>query len=257
MKNIIKENMLKGQKVLGTFCAIGNEVSIECLGYSGLDYAIIDTEHGPGDAETALNLIRTAKYVGFSPFVRVKDSNRNSILKMLDVGAMGLIIPNVQSVDEVKEIVKYGKYFPLGERGIAPASGTNYWTKDYAKQGFHHYFEVCNNETLLIPQCETKGCLDVIEEVAAVEGVDGIFIGPFDLSTALGKPGLFADPEVSGAISRILKACRDAGKFAFIYANSEEDAAKYFKMGFDAVALGIDAINLINVYKGIVQRVRP
>ena len=256
MRNSIKESMLKGEKVLGTFCAIGNEISIECLGYSGLDYVIIDTEHGPGDTETALKLIRTAKYVGFTPFVRVKDSSRNSILKMLDVGAMGLIIPNVQTVEEVKDIVKYGKYFPLGERGIAPASGTDYWTKDYAKQGFDHYFEVCNSETLIIPQCETKACLDVIETVVAVEGVDGIFIGPFDLSTALGKPGKFTDPEVSGAIARILKACKTAGKFAFIYANTEEDAKKYFEMGFDAVAIGIDAIVLINVWKGIVQKIR-
>ena len=257
MKNAIKSAMLSGKKVLGTFNELGSEIAMECLGHAGLDFAIIDTEHGPFDVETALNLVRAAKLSGVTPLVRVKDSNRNSILKMLDVGAMGLIIPNVQSLDEVKDIVRFGKYFPIGERGVAPTSGSDYWTGDDASHGLEHFFELSNSETLLIPQCETKGCLEAIEQIVAVEGVDGIFIGPYDLSTALGKPGRFSDPEISGAIQRILKACRDAKKLAFIYAGNEPAAKEDFKMGFDAVALNMDAIVLINAYKDIAARVRP
>ena len=257
MKNAIKSAMLSGRRVLGTFNELGSEIAMECLGYSGLDFAIIDAEHGPFDAETALNFVRAAKYSGITPLVRVKDGNRNSILKMLDVGTMGLIIPNVRSLDEVKDIVKFGKYFPLGERGVAPTPGSNYWTSDYASHGLERYFEVSNSETLLIPQCETKGCLDAIEQIAAVDGVDGIFLGPYDLSTALGKPGQFSDPEMTGAVRRILKACKDAKKFAFIYAGNEAAAEEDFKMGFDAVALNMDSIILINAYKDIVARLRP
>ena len=251
MKNKIKEKMLKGEKTLGTFHEIGSAVAVECLGYSGLDYVIIDTEHGPFDVETVQNYARAAKVSGITPLVRVKDGQRNSILKMLDVGAMGLIIPNVQSVEEVKNIIKYGKYFPIGERGIAPTSGSSYWYTDYASQGLDHYFEVSNNETLLLPQCETRGCLDNIEEIVALEGVDGIFVGPYDLSTALGKPGQFGDEEVKGAIQKVLDACKKAGKFSFIYAGTESDIKKNYQMGYDSVTYNMDAIVLTEAYKKI------
>lgn len=256
MKNRLKEKMLKGEKVLGTFGEIGNEIAMECLGYGGLDFAIIDTEHGPFGTETALNLIRAAKYTDITPLVRVKDGNRNSVLKMLDAGAMGLVIPNIHTVREVAEIVSYGKYYPVGERGVAPTAGTHFWTEDYAARGLAHYFAVSNRETLLLPQCETRGCLESIEEIVNMDGVDGIFIGPFDLSTALGKPGQLNDPEVRKAIEHVLQTCQEAEKFAFIYSGTEKDAETRFEMGFDAVAYGMDTTVLINTWKEIVARVK-
>lgn len=174
---------------------------------------------------------------------------------MLDVGAMGLVIPNIKTIDEVKEIVNYGKYFPLGNRGVAPTSGSNFWMTDYAQQGLDHYFEVSNNETLIIPQCETVESLEIIEDIANLEGVDGIFVGPYDLSTALGKPGQFDDEEVVQAIQRILDACKAANKFSFIYAGSEEDVKHRFAQGYQSVTFGMDAIHLANAVKGIVSRV--
>lgn len=256
MKNLIKERIQNGEKVLGTFHEIGSATGIETLAYGGLDYVIVDTEHGPFDVESVQSFVRAAEGAEITPFVRVKDSARNSILKMLDVGAKGLIIPNVHTVDEVKQLVEYGKYFPLGNRGVAPTSGSKFWTADYASQGLDHYFEVSNNETLLIPQCETRGCLENIEEIVNIEGIDGIFVGPYDLSTALGKPGQFEDQEVIDAIDRVLKACKDSGKLAFIYAGNLQDTIKDFKMGYDAVCFGMDAIILINAVKDLVASVK-
>lgn len=120
MKNKLKEKMLRGEKTLGTFHELGSASVIECIGYAGFDYVVIDSEHGPFETETALNYIRAARSVDLVPLVRVKDSSRGSILKMLDVGAMGLIIPNINSVEEVRELVNYGKYFPVGQRGGLP-----------------------------------------------------------------------------------------------------------------------------------------
>jgi 4-hydroxy-2-oxoheptanedioate aldolase len=118
-----------------------------------------------------------------------------------------------------------------------------------ATQGTKEYFETCNRETLLIPQCETMGCLENIEEIAAIEGVDGIFIGPYDLSVALGKPTQFEDPEFLAAVGRIVSACRSARKLTFIYAGSLEKAKDYWRAGFDAVAYSNDAAEAIKALR--------
>ena len=121
MKNLLKEKMLNGEQTLGTFHKMGSEIAIELLAYCGMDYVLIDTEHGPFDVESTARFIRAADLAGTTPLVRIKDGERNSILKILDVGAMGLIIPNIETVEEVKSVVSNGKYQPIGNRGIAPA----------------------------------------------------------------------------------------------------------------------------------------
>lgn len=256
MKNLLKEKLEQGQKVLGTFHEIGSASAVEALGYGGLDYVIIDSEHGPFDTERVQAFVRAAKGAQITPFVRVKDGQRNSILKMLDIGAQGLIIPNIHSVEEVKKVVEYGKYFPLGNRGVAPTSGSSFWTADYATQGLDHYFEVSNRESLIIPQCETRGCLENIEEIVTIDGVDGIFVGPYDLSTALGKPAQFADQEVIEAIARVLKACKDAGKYSFIYTGTVEGVKANYKLGYESVCFGMDAIILIDAVKSLVKAIK-
>ena len=107
-----------------------------------------------------------------------------------------------------------------------------------------------------MPQCETAGCLDRIEEIAAIEGIDGIFIGPYDLSTALGKPGQFTAPEVISAIDRILKACQQAGKFSMIYADDTAAAKRRFQQGFDSVAVNMDTILFIRMIQNLVRDLR-
>lgn len=256
MKNTVKQKILAGQRVLGMFHELGSATAVEMLGYGGLDLVVLDAEHGPFEAERIQELIRAANGAQLVPMVRAKDSERNSILKMLDVGAMGLIIPNVQSVAEVRRIVEYGKYFPLGNRGIAPTSGSKFWSADYAAQGLEHYFAVSNSETLLIPQCETRECLESIEEIVAIEGVDGIFVGPYDLSAALGKPGQFNDPAVAEAIDRIVAVCKASGKLSFIYAGGLEDVAKRYAQGYDAVCCGMDALILRDAVRSIVSSIK-
>ena len=116
--NKVKAKMDQGQKVIGSFFTMGSVPVLEILSMAGLDFLMIDTEHGPYDVETAQQLIIACESRGITPFVRVKDYNRNSVLKMLDVGAMGLLIPFIKNVDQVKELVGYAKYKPVGERGF-------------------------------------------------------------------------------------------------------------------------------------------
>ena len=256
MKNEMKEKMKSGEKMLGTFFEIGGNTAVECLGIAGLDFFIIDTEHGPFDVESAMGFVRTAELRQITPLVRVKDATRPSILKMLDIGAKGLIIPCVQTVEEVKKLVEYGKYYPVGQRGFAPARAAGFGFDPFAKD-IAAYFETCNRETMIIPQCETLGCLENIEEIVSMEGVDGIFVGPYDLSVALGKPAQFADPQIVAAIDRVLKACQVAGKFSFIYAGAKEGAKKYFAEGFNGVAFSMDAIVYINAYRELIKEIKP
>ena len=255
MKNTAREKMLAGERTLGTFFELGSATAAECLGFSGLDYIIIDTEHGPYNPQSALEYIRAAKLYNVTPFARVQEISRAAILKLLDAGAMGIVVPCVNTVEDARRIVEYGKYSPAGERGVANTAGSGFWFEDYASHGMREYFDISNRETMLIPQCETLGCLEHIGEIAAMPGIDAIFVGPFDLSTAMGIPGQFDVPEFQEALRRIQTACRKAEKPSLIYAASEEAAKADFALGYDSVTFGMDATTLTNAYRAAVKNI--
>ena len=256
MKNTLREKMLRGEKTIGSFFTLGSGSVAECMGLAGLDYMIIDTEHAAFDPLSVLEFSRTAKLYGTTPLARAQEISRPAILKLLDAGAMGLNIPCVNSVEEARLIVSYGKYAPLGERGVAPSAGTDFWMADYAQQGLEHYFETCNRETLLFPQCETLGCLENLEQIVALEGIDGIFVGPYDLSTAMGFPGQFYRSEFKDALRHIQTVCAKAGKPCMIYAASEAAVEEAFSMGYNSVAYGTDAQVLISAYKNTLKSLK-
>jgi len=255
-KNEMKAKLRSGEKVLGTFFELGGGTAVECLGLAGLDFFIIDTEHGPFDVESSMEFVRAAGLYDISPLVRVKDAARSSILKMLDIGAQGLIVPGVRTADEVKQIVEHGKYYPMGRRGVAPTRIAGFGFNPLMRD-LETWFAWNNGETMIIPQCETSECLDGIEEIAAIEGVDGIFVGPYDLSVALGKPGRFDDPAYNAAVDRVLKACRAAGKFSFIYTGDANATKKYFADGFDGVACGMDTMLYVSAFKNLIAAAKP
>ncbi len=236
-KNKIKEKMENGGKVAGAFMSLGYSGVVEILAMAGLDFIMIDTEHGPFDVETASQLIIAAENRGMTPFVRVKDFHRNSILKMLDVGAMGLLIPFIKTVDEVKELVSYGKYKPIGDRGCGFGRKSGYGLEQMVAN-IEDYFNWANENTLLIPQCETVEALESIEDIVAIKGVDAIFIGPFDLSVAMGIPKQFNHPDFLAAQDRVLKACKKENKYCFTLGMNPADAKAKFDLGFDGVLTG-------------------
>lgn len=255
MENKIKEKILNGETVLGTFFNIGGSTAVECLGIAGLDFLIIDTEHGPFDVESSMDFIRAAELREITPLVRVKDSSRSSILKMLDIGAKGLVVPCIETVEQVKQIVEYGRYYPVGKRGFAYGRAVAYGFESFVGN-MNEYFKTCNEKTMILLQCETQGCLNNIEEIVNIDGVDGIFVGPYDLSIGMGKAAQFTDPEFTKAINRIVKACKDAGKFIFIYSADSSMAKKYLADGFNGVAINMDVMVYINAFKALIKDVR-
>lgn len=254
MENVLKQKFSNGQKTIGAFVESCSALIVECLGRTGLDYVILDNEHSPVEAETSMEMIRAAELFGMTPIVRVRETSRPAIMKVLDVGAQGIIIPNVHSVAQVDEIVSYAKYQPIGKRGFA-ASRKDGWGFD-APDGVAAKMAYFNENTLVIPQCETRGALDAVEQIAAHPGVDGIFTGPYDLSIAMGMPGEFDRPEFQAALDRIVTACHENHKFCIIYAGVIENAAAFFKRGYDSVAYNVDTAILIEAYRDRVAQLR-
>lgn len=245
--NKFKEMIDKGQKPLGIFAEMSSTYAVECLGRAGFDYVIIDNEHSPIEAETSAEMIRAAELCGITPFCRVREISRPAILKLLDVGAKGLIVPNVNSVEDVKKLVSYCKYMPIGNRGFCP-SRKDGWGYDL-NMTVAETMEYFNKEVLLIPQCETVGALESIEKITAVDGVDGIFIGPFDLSISMGIPGQFNNPVFLQALERIQKACREMKKFCILFTGTADGVVDGIHKGYDSMTYSLDAGLMIDCFK--------
>ncbi|MBQ9662415.1 MAG: hypothetical protein IJV40_04600 [Oscillospiraceae bacterium] len=242
-----------GKTTFGTFFELGGRGAMESLSRSGLDYVIIDTEHGCFSEETTADYILAAENGGLLPYVRIGDTRRPYVLRMLDIGARGLIIPNIRTVDQVRELVSHAKFPPLGNRGYCP-NRTSGWGADEWSSDVFSYMETCNRRCKLIPQCETKEALEQIEEIAAIPGVDGIFVGPCDLSIALDIPLQFDNPILISAVERILKACQDNGKESVIFAANMKDAVKWARKGFDSIAYSLDASVFIQAFQALTKQ---
>ena len=243
--------MERGEKTVGSFFESGSTAALEMMGLTGLDYVVIDTEHGPFDAERAGEFVCAAERHNLTPLARVNEISRPAILRLLDVGCKGLIVPQVHSIEDVRKIVEYGKYYPLGERGVA-GERANCFTYDMGGS-LNDWFRIANEETLLIPQCETVGCLKDIDNIVRVDGIAGMFVGPYDLSTAMGIPGQFDNPDFLKAIQKVVDACHAAGKFCITYCDSAQKARQYFAMNFDSATIGLDVCILVDGYRQVVR----
>ena len=254
--NRIREKFLNHELSVGTFTQLSSTVAVECLGRTGLDYVLIDTEHSAVGIEFLSSAITAADAAGIVPLVRINDITRSKVPQPLDYGAQGLIVPAVETVDQVRRLVEYAKFPPVGNRGFCPTRDGGYGYDEISMQGTEAYFAHANRETLLIPQCETVGCLEHIEEITAMDGVDGIFVGPFDLSIALGRPMAFDCDEMRAALDRILNACHKNNKMAFIFCGDAQAAKTRAAQGFDSVTAGLDIMALVDSYRAMVQDIR-
>ncbi|MBU5436292.1 HpcH/HpaI aldolase/citrate lyase family protein [Pseudoflavonifractor sp. MSJ-37] len=254
MENKLLDRWNDKQTAYGTFTQLKSTVAVENIACAPFDFVIIDGEHQEIGTDTMTAAIAAAEAAGMAPMVRIGEISRRSVLHPLDAGAAGLIIPAVKTAEEVRTLVAYAKFAPLGDRGYLPTRDCRWGTRP----GFAPtaYMEEANRRTILMPQCETRECLEHIEEIAAIDGVDGIFVGPMDLSIALGIPLQLDAPELRRAIDRIVAACRASGKMTMTFAGDAETAHRYVEQGFDSVAVGADTFLLIHAYQALYDQLK-
>jgi 4-hydroxy-2-oxoheptanedioate aldolase len=233
--NTFKDKLKKGDAVYGPFMKTGDAAFVECAGHAGFDFVILDMEHGPVDFFNLQHLIRGAESAGILPIVRTYDVSETAIAKALDLGAMGVQVPQIRSAEEAGEAVRAAKYFPKGERGVCRfvrAAG-------YSSIPRNKYFEQAN-EALVILQVEGTQALNHLDEILSVDGVDILFVGPYDLSQSLGVPGQVSHPDVIAAIRQITQQAKQAGTVTGVFCDTPEAAALWRNAGIQYLSYSVD-----------------
>ncbi len=202
--NNLKRTLNEGGLVIGTMLSeVRNPNVAYMLAQCGYDYFIIDNEHGTYSPETVSNMIAAARGSGLSVIVRIPEIRRETILKPLDSGAAGLLVPQVNTADQAREIIVHAKYPPVGDRGV----GLRRAHSRYGRVDAAEYLKQANEETFIAVQAENPTAIENLEEIAAVPGIDCVFVGPFDLSVSLGIPGQVTHPREVEAIDRVIEVC--------------------------------------------------
>ncbi|MGI6574760.1 MAG: HpcH/HpaI aldolase family protein [bacterium] len=234
-KNSIKHMMLAGKPVLGVFQGFYSPDVTEMFGFTGFDFVIIDTEHGYMSPEACQSMIRAAECVGITPIIRIPNNEREYVLRALDIGAMGVQVPMINSKADAERAGRYSKYPPKGIRGLAMSTRASTYGLDLA--GPTH-IETSDAEALVIVQIETQQGVDNLDEIVQAENVDVVFIGPTDLSQCIGFSCQPNHPTVQATIQKIIEKTVAAGKIAGIFANTVEESKKCIEMGARYIACG-------------------
>ena len=250
--NLVKERLKKGECVFGVFANGLSPEMMEIMTLAGFDFIVFDSEHASSSPETNRLLLMAADGRGEDVFIRVPNKISSSILQNLDVGAKGLLVPQVNSRKEAEQVVYDAKYFPEGMRGVATPRASDYGMSVPIKD----YMKWANENLLIAVQCENIKCLDELDDIAAVEGIDVIFIGPFDLSQSMGIPGQVYDEKIEHVMELVLNATKKHGKYAGIYTGSVEMAKKYRDMGFQYIIVGSDIKHFSTECRRVVKELK-
>ena len=237
MLEALKVRWRRDELTLGAWCLLPNALSAEMLAKGGFDWVLVDMQHGCMDYETALNMIRAIDLGGVTPLVRVPWNEPGIIGRMLDAGAMGVVVPMIQDAEDARRAVDACLYPPAGRRSFGPI---RVGTRDGAG-----YFASANQRVAVMPMIETADALANVEAIAAVPGVDALFVGPFDLSIALGLPPGDNDgePLFDAALARIGEAARATGIATAVLANADLTPLRA-RQGFRMISVVTDAMVL-------------
>jgi 4-hydroxy-2-oxoheptanedioate aldolase len=233
--NTFKEKLKDGKPVFGPFMKSTDPAFIEVAGYSGFDFVILDMEHGPVSFSGLQNLIRAAIIANIVPIVRTADSDEGSISKPLDLGAFGVQVPQVTSGAMAESCVQAARFFPKGSRGVCRFVRA----AEYSSLPREDYFRKAN-EILIIIQLEGKEAILDIDNILKIDGIDIIFIGPYDLSQSLGWPGQINHPNVVEAMNDVVKRARSAGKVVGTFTDTKEAAVMWKKAGVQYISYSVD-----------------
>ena len=251
-ENRVKRMLKEGKSVIGTFVKITDPCTVELISNAGFDVIVIDNEHTSMNKETVVNLIRTADATGIVPITRVRENSRQQILQALDAGSFGVMIPETATKEDVELVVSRAKYAPLGNRGYSASQRS----ANYGMMNPKEYAELSNANTMVVVYCETMEAINNLDAMLAVEGFDVLFVGPFDLTQALGVIGEPNHPKVLEMIDMIVKKVRAAGKAAGIIASDAEKAKALIAQGFQLIIVGSDQNFIQTLGKQYIKAIR-
>jgi 4-hydroxy-2-oxoheptanedioate aldolase len=233
-RNAFKHGLANGERKVGFWCSLASPIVAEILAGAGFDWVLIDGEHGPNDISSLLVQLQAMRGGTAEPIFRVPWNDMVMIKRAMDVGARSLLVPFVQNAEEARRAVEAARYPPLGIRGVSVLPRAN----DYGRiTGYHANAHL---DTCILVQLETRAALKEIEAIAAVDGVDGLFVGPSDLAANFGHLGNTKRPEVVAAIEDAVRRIRATGKAAGMLTNNLDEADALFAQGFNFVSVGND-----------------
>jgi 4-hydroxy-2-oxoheptanedioate aldolase len=232
--NAFKQRLSSGKPLIGLWLTLASPTATEIAAGAGFDWLLIDMEHAPNELPDVLHHLRAAEGGTAEPVVRVPWSEPVAVKRLLDIGARSLLFPFIQSADEARRAVRSTRYPPDGIRGVAGVSRATRYGRVAG------YYDRAPSEICVIVQIETRKAVDAIEEIAAVPGVDALFVGPSDLSADLGFKGNWSSPEAWAKILEAGARIQKTGKPAGFLSGREEDCRKVLEAGFGFVAVGSD-----------------
>lgn len=247
MKSNLKARLKNGEQVLGTMVTVFDNPEVaKLIKVIGFDFFIVDSEHGNMDYGTVANMFAVAREAGIPAFVRIPEVRREVILKYMEIGAKGLLLPNTETVEQAKKLVEYSKYYPLGNRGVSLMRGHTGFEKP---ESATDYMKETNEETILMVQIESPTGVKNIEEILDVEGIDAAFIGPNDLSQSMGIMGQTDRPEFIDAVDKVIAAAKSKQKYSGIHLMSTDALKPWMEKGMTLNLWANDIIMMINAGK--------
>lgn len=235
MKNL-KKRLKQGDTLNGCWLSLGSSLTAEIVGQAGFDWVLIDLEHGAGSEKDVLYQLQALEHTSAGAIVRVESAESQRIHRVLDMGAEGIMCPKISNPADAQKVVDGLHYPPHGSRGVAKMVRATGFA-----QNFDHYYQEAQETILGVVQIETVEVLNHLDEVAAIEGVDVLFIGPADLSMELGIFGQFDHPRFKEALKETVNAAQKAGKATGILFFNPDDYQTYHNLGIRLIACGADA----------------
>lgn len=249
MIGTFRKRLRAGETLLGTLVTLPTAAIAEILAEVGFDWLFIDGEHGPFDTYDVLTMLQA---VGdrVACVVRVPGSEEAPIKKILDQGAEGIIVPQLNTVDQAAAVVRYARYWPGGSRGVGLSRAQGYGLR------FQDYLQTANDHVAVIVQAEHSRAVENIESIIKVEGIDAVLVGPYDLAASLGKMGQIDDPAVTDAIEHVTKTCQAAGMPLGYFGASAAALRPVMDRGYTLITAGVDVLFLAGAARKLLDELR-
>ncbi len=247
-RNFLREKLESGETVIGTWSVIPSPILSDVICSSGIDFFIVDFEHGPTSFETAQQIVITCESRFVSPVMRIGGVIPAEILRALEIGVHCLQVPNIENISQVNDLIKFCQYPPVGNKGFSPFTRAGGYSHDNSSA-----LKNVKSSVLFAIHIEGKEAVDNIDQILSVNEIDIIFIGKYDLSKSLGIPGLVDDPRVDELVRYLVEKIVDAGKYPGTIATNKDQLQSAVNLGVRYITFSVDCEVVLAGYKSAVN----